>query len=253
MPTSVAIIPARWASSRFPGKPLASIQGKPMIQWVVEKARSAKLVSEVIVATDDQRILDAVSSFGAKGVLTSCDHPSGTDRIAEVAASIDCDFIVNVQGDEPLIPPENIDLVLQPLLTDRSVKVSTLMTRIRKVENIFDPNIVKVVVDHQGYDLYFSRAPIPFNRDEWDNIYLREKKGSLDFPAYRHVGLYAYSKDFLMGFSRLSSSSLESVEKLEQLRILENGFCIKVMETDRSSIGVDCPEDLLIVERLLGV
>jgi 3-deoxy-manno-octulosonate cytidylyltransferase (CMP-KDO synthetase) len=221
-----------------------------MIQRVFEKARGAALVSGVIVATDDQRIMDAVASFGGKAVLTSRDHPSGTDRIAEAAAGIDCDFVVNVQGDEPLIPPENIDLALQPLLRDRSLKVSTLMARIRTAEDIFDPNVVKVVADHRGYALYFSRAPIPYNRDEWSQIL--EKKGALDFPAYKHIGLYAYTKDFLMEFSRLPASALESIEKLEQLRILENGVRIKVAETDRLSIGVDCPEDISKVERLMG-
>ena len=236
MPTNkaVVIIPARWASSRFPGKPLVGIRGKPMIQWVVENARRASLVSDVIVATDDQRILDVISSFGGKGVLTSSGHLSGTDRIAEVAATIDCDFVVNVQGDEPLIPPENIDRVIQLLLNDRLVKV------------------VKVVVDYQGFALYFSRAPIPFNRDEWNNVYSREKSGALDFPVYKHVGIYAYSKDFLMEFSRMPVSPLESIEKLEQLRILENGVHIKVIETNKFSIGVDCPEDLVKVEEILA-
>lgn len=254
MPTSkiVAIIPARWASSRFPGKPLASIRGKPMIQWVVEKARGASLVSDVVVATDDQRILDAVSAFGGKGILTSARHPSGTDRIAEVAATMDCDFIVNVQGDEPLIPPENIDQVVRPLLNDGLVKVSTLMMRIKNVEDVFDPNVVKVVVDRQGFALYFSRAPIPFNRDGGMGVDSLDKENALSFPRYKHIGLYAYSKDFLMEFPRLPVSSLESIEKLEQLRILENGVRIKVTETDKLSIGVDCPEDLIKIDRFLG-
>lgn len=247
------IIPARWASSRFPGKPLALICGKPMIQWVVEKARKASLVSEVIVATDDKRIADVVASFGGRAVMTSADHPSGTDRIAEVAKGLEYDIVVNVQGDEPLIPPENIDLAVRPLMNDRAIKVSTLMMRITGLEDIFDPNIVKVVVDREGLALYFSRAPIPYDRDDWRDMRSRENKNPVTFPVYKHIGLYAYSKDFLMQFPRLPASMLESVEKLEQLRILENGISIKVMETDKISLGVDCPEDLVKVERLLAV
>ncbi len=247
------IIPARWASSRFPGKPLAPICGKPMIQWVVEKARKASLVSEVIVATDDKRIADVVAAFGGRAVMTSAGHPSGTDRIAEVAEGLEYDIVVNVQGDEPLIPPENIDLAVRPLMNDRSITVSTLMMRITGIEDIFDPNIVKVVVDREGLALYFSRAPIPYDRDDWRDMRSRENKNPVTFPVYKHIGLYAYAKDFLMQFPRLPSSMLESVEKLEQLRILENGISIKVMETDKISLGVDCPEDLVKVERLLAV
>ena len=250
---AVVIIPARWASSRFPGKPLAPICGKPMIQWVVEKARKASLVSEVIVATDDKRIADVVAAFGGRAVMTSAGHPSGTDRIAEVAEGLEYDIVVNVQGDEPLIPPENIDLAVRPLMNDRSITVSTLMMRITGIEDIFDPNIVKVVVDREGLALYFSRAPIPYDRDDWRDMRSRENKNPVTFPVYKHIGLYAYAKDFLMQFPRLPSSMLESVEKLEQLRILENGISIKVMETDKISLGVDCPEDLVKVERLLAV
>lgn len=249
---AVVIIPARWASTRLPGKPLVNIRGKPMIQWVVETARRASLISDVIVATDDQRILDVVSSFGGKAVLTDVQHPSGTDRIAEVAAKTQCDIVVNVQGDEPLIPPENIDLVVRSMLNDHSIKVSTLMIRIHNLEEVFDPNIVKVVVDQRGFAMYFSRAPIPFDRDYWSGIYTQDKKGVANIPVYKHIGLYAYSKDTLMKFPHLPASSLESVEKLEQLRILENGIDIKVVETDKVSIGVDCPADLVKVERLLG-
>ena len=212
-----------------------------------------KLAQRVVVATDSEEVAAAARVGGAEVAMTGAGHLSGTDRVAEVAAQPEYsgfDVIVNVQGDEPLIPPENIDLALQPLLRDRSLKVSTLMARIRTAEDIFDPNVVKVVADHRGYALYFSRAPIPYNRDEWSQIL--EKKGALDFPAYKHIGLYAYTKDFLMEFSRLPASALESIEKLEQLRILENGIGIKVTETDRFSIGVDCPEDLAKVERLLG-
>ncbi|MBI4383186.1 MAG: 3-deoxy-manno-octulosonate cytidylyltransferase [Nitrospinae bacterium] len=258
MPTerkAAAIVPARWASTRFPGKPLALIRGKPMVQWVVEKAKAASLISSVIVATDDRRIYDAVRAFGGEAAMTSGGHPTGTDRVAEVAASLDCDIVVNVQGDEPLIPPENIDLAVQPLLKDPALKVSTLMMRIEDPEEIFNPNVVKVVVDDRGFALYFSRAPIPFNRDGWSGVY----PGKLDrlsktgfHNAYKHIGLYAYAKSFLMEFSRLRPSSLETIERLEQLRILSNGIPIKATETRKSSVGVDCPEDLVKVERLLG-
>jgi 3-deoxy-manno-octulosonate cytidylyltransferase (CMP-KDO synthetase) len=254
-PKVLAVIPARWASSRFPGKPLAVIGGKPMIQRVVEQAGKACSVSEVIVATDDDRILEAVKNFGGTAVMTSIDHPSGTDRVAEVAKTRDCEIVVNVQGDEPLIPPDNIDLIVSPLLKDASLEVSTLKIRIHDVEQIVDPNICKVVVDLQGKALYFSRAPIPFDRDRWAQ---ELKKGEGVWPrsgamsAYKHIGLYAYRKSFLMALSRLPVSQLETIEKLEQLRILENGIPIQVMETEKDSIGVDCKEDLAEVEKVLS-
>jgi 3-deoxy-manno-octulosonate cytidylyltransferase (CMP-KDO synthetase) len=254
-PKVIAVIPARWASSRFPGKPLAIIRGKPMIQWVVEQTGKARSVSEVVVATDDERILEAVKNFGGTAVMTSRDHASGTDRVAEVAKTRDCGIVVNVQGDEPLIPPENIDLIVSPLLEDTSLKVSTLKIRINAVEEIADPNICKVVVDHRGFALYFSRAPIPFDRDGWTQD-LKEGEGlwprAKGMTAYKHIGLYAYQKPFLMEFSRLPVSQLETIEKLEQLRILENGTSIRVMETEKDSIGVDRKEDLVEVEKVLS-
>jgi 3-deoxy-manno-octulosonate cytidylyltransferase (CMP-KDO synthetase) len=226
-----------------------------MIQWVVEQADKACSVSDVIVATDDERILEAVKNFGGTAVMTSRDHVSGTDRVAEVAKDRDCEIVVNVQGDEPLIPPENIDLIVSPLLKDTSLKVSTLKIRIHKVEQIVDPNICKVVVDHQGKALYFSRAPIPFDRDAWTRD---PKEGEGVWPksermtAYKHIGLYAYRKPFLMEFSRLPVSELEMIEKLEQLRILENGTPLRVVETEKDSIGVDRKEDLAAVEKVLS-
>ena len=254
-PKVLAVIPARWDSSRFPGKPLAVIRGKPMVQWVVEQTKKARSVSEVIVATDDDRIFEAVKNFGGTAVMTSRDHASGTDRVAEVAKTRDCEIVVNVQGDEPLIPPENIDLIVTPLLKDPSLKVSTLKIRIHEVEQIIDSNICKVVVDHQGNALYFSRAPIPFDRDGWTQD-LKEGESvwpkSMTMTAYKHIGLYAYQKAFLMEFSRLPVSQLETIEKLEQLRILENGISIRVMETEKDSIGVDRKEDLAEVEKVLS-
>ncbi len=254
-PKVLAVIPARWASSRFPGKPLAIISGKPMIQWVVEQAGKARSVSGVIVATDDGRILEAVKNFGGTAVMTSIDHASGTDRVAEVAKDRDCEIVVNVQGDEPLIPPENIDLIVSPLLKDPSLKVSTLKIRIHEVEQIVDPDICKVVTDHRGNALYFSRAPIPFDRDAWTR---EPKEGEGVWPksegmtAYKHIGLYAYRKPFLMEFSRIPVSQLETIEKLEQLRILENGTPFRVVETEKDSIGVDRKEDLTEVEKVLS-
>jgi len=253
-PKVIAVIPARWASSRFPGKPLAIIRGKPMIQWVVEQAGKARSVSEVIVATDDDRIARAVQDFGGSAVMTSSDHLSGTDRVAEMAESRDCEIVVNVQGDEPLMPPENIDLIVAPLLGDETLKVSTLMMRIDSVEDLANPDICKVVVDHRGNALYFSRAPVPFDRDGWTKD-LKEGESvwprDMDVKAYKHIGLYAYRKSFLMEFPRLRVSQLETIEKLEQLRILENGISIRVVETGKDSVGVDREEDLAAVEKVL--
>ena len=233
---------------------MATIRGKPMIQWVVEQTGKARFVSETIVATDDDRILAAVRGFGGTAVMTYRDHASGTDRVAEVARSRDCDIVVNVQGDEPLIPPENIDLIVSPLMEDASLNVSTLRIKIDVVEEIADPNLCKVVVDRNGDALYFSRAPIPFDRDGWSQDL---KEGESIWPkakgmtAYKHIGLYAFRKSFLMKYSEWPVSELENIEKLEQLRILEQGEAIRVMETEKDSVGVDREEDIAEVEKLL--
>jgi len=222
-----------------------------MIQWVFEQACKAKSVAEVIVATDDDRIFEAVNGFGGNVVMTSPDHESGTDRIAEVVRDRDCEVVVNVQGDEPLIPPENIDLIVQPLLQGAESTV-TLKILIKTRDELMDRNITKVVVDHSGSALYFSKAPIPWDRDG-DLL----KKSSFD-PFlkpfwYKHIGLYAYRKKFLLEFGSLPKSDLEKIEQLEQLRILASGCRIKVVETDRDSIGVDCEADLVKVEKRLAV
>ena len=254
-PRAVAIIPARWASSRFPGKPLALIKKKPMIQWVVEQAQKASRISEVIVATDDDRIFDAVTGFGGKAVMTSLDHATGSDRIAEVASGLKCDIVVNVQGDEPLIPPENIDQVIGCLDNDPTLNVATLMMAVREPDEISDSNIVKVVADLKGRALYFSRSAIPFHRDEWksgfpdSNSYVKEEGMS---GIFKHIGLYAYTRSFLLEFTQMSPTPIEQLEKLEQLRILEHGYPIQVEITDKVSMGVDRFEDLEKVERLLG-
>ena len=253
MPTdskAVVIIPARWDSSRFPGKPLAKIRNKPMIQWVLEQVAKARLISEVIVATDDERIFKAVEDMGARVVMTSDQHPSGTDRVAEVAEKMGYDIIVNVQGDEPLIPPENIDLAVQALRDAPDVPVATLMIEIQDQEEIFNPNMAKVVTDKNGFALYFSRAPIPYDRDGWPKGGTVASKMTSQL-WYKHIGLYAYRKSFLMEFPRLGVSKLEMAEKLEQLRMLEYGFPLKVVLTEHNSIGVDHPEDLNRVEQIL--
>ena len=249
----LAVIPARWASTRFPGKPLALIQGKPMIQWVAEQAEKARLVSEVVVATDDMRISNAVNKFGGRAIMTSTEHSTGTDRVAEVAETIECGIVVNVQGDEPLIPPENIDLVIRPLLDSSELLVSTLMTPLRDLKEMFNPDICKVVADENGRALYFTRAPVPYNREAWsDGGHETDQNGTTSsIYGFKHIGLYAYTKSFLLQFSRLKASRLENLEKLEQLRILENGYSIRVTETERNSVGVDRLEDLNTIEQSL--
>ena len=259
MPTDskvIAVIPARWASSRFPGKPLALIKGKPMVQWVFEQACKAKSVSEVIIATDDDRIFKAVNGFGGNAVMTSLDHESGTDRIAEVVRDRECEIVVNVQGDEPLIPPGNIDRIVQPLLEGALESTVTLRILIKTRDELMDRNITKVVVDSSNSALYFSKAPIPWDRDEWGgegDSMQNSSFHSLKPFWYKHIGLYAYRKKFLMEFEGLPKSGLEKIEKLEQLRILESGFKIKVVETNLDSIGVDCEADLAMIEKRLAV
>ena len=245
-PRVLAVIPARWASSRFPGKPLANIVGVPMIQRVVKQAQKAKYITEVIVATDDSRIFDLVNKNGGVAIMTSAEHQSGTDRVAEVARDKDCDIVVNIQGDEPLIPPENIEKVIEPLIKDTSVSVTSLRILIQDPKDLWNRNITKVVVDNFDYALYFSKAPIPWNRDDWSEDRPENLNSSLWF---KHVGLYAYRKTFLMEYASLPLTPLEKMEKLEQLRILENGFPIKVVETKLDSTGVDSEADIKIIEK----
>jgi len=235
----VGIIPARYSATRLPGKPLADICGKPLIQYVYEQARKSKLLEDVIVATDDERILEAVEKFGGKAVMTSPTHPSGTDRCAEVARKIDCDFVINIQGDEPLIPPEVIDKVAEALMeSDEEIPMTSAATLANKEERE-NSNVVKVVTDQKGIALYFSRSPIPFYRNPVA-------------PTLRHIGIYGYRKDFLLKFVSLPQTPLEKTESLEQLRALENGFRIKIVLVDYSPVGVDTPEDLERVRKLLG-
>ena len=211
-------------------------------------------MSEVIVATDDDRIFEAVKKFGGTAVMTSKDHASGTDRVAEVARVIDCGIVVNVQGDEPTIPPENIDLAVSPLLEDASLKISTLRIRINAVEEIADPNLCKVVVNRKGDALYFSRSPIPFFREGMPKADpdSNHKEAGSDYSNWHiHIGIYAFTKAFLLEFTQLPESPLEKIEKLEQLRILQNGISIKLKKTDKKSVGVDHPDAIKKVENIL--
>ena len=245
-----AVIPARYASTRFEGKALADIAGKPMVQHVYERASRASLVSEVIVATDDDRIAAAVREFGGRVEMTSRDHETGTDRLAEVAERLYADIVVNVQGDEPLIDPAMIDEAIGPLAQDPAIVMGTLKTRIKNLHDFLSPNVVKVVTDWEDFALYFSRSPLPNFRDKWNDL-KDEAFLSGKLLCYKHVGLYVYRRDFLLQYARMSPTYLELAEKLEQLRALENGYRIKVVATDYESIGVDTPADLeKVMEKL---
>lgn len=251
----IAVIPARYGSTRFEGKPLADILGKPMIQYVYEGVCQSKLIEGVIVATDDQRIMEVVRQFGGKAMMTSPEHFSGTDRVAEVARKIASEIIVNVQGDEPLIRGVIIDKAIRPLLSDDTLPMSTLMTRIEDVKDWLNPHIVKVVVDQRGYALYFSRSPIPFPRDlQIERLESNPfgTKRPLPKRVFKHIGVYVYRRKFLLHFARMKPTPLEKLEKLEQLRALENGHRIKVTAVDYEPICVDTPADLQKVEAFLS-
>jgi 3-deoxy-manno-octulosonate cytidylyltransferase (CMP-KDO synthetase) len=240
--TAIVIIPARYDSSRFPGKPLYPLRGIPLIQHVYENSKRSRLADDVIVATDSETIFERVFAFGGKARMTDKNHPSGTDRIAEVAASLNYDIIVNVQGDEPLIRPEMIDDVIT-VLTDERASIGTLMKKIEDPKEIGDPHVVKVVFDKEHFALYFSRAPIPF----------RASHSELQAADYfKHIGIYSYRREALITFSGLEPGELEQTEKLEQLRALDNGMKIKMKETFFETYGVDTPEDLERVEKCLS-
>ena len=239
--SAIAIIPARYESTRLPGKALAQIAGRPTIEHVYRRAAAAALVSRVIVATDDARIFDAVRAFGGDAVMTDAAHRSGTDRLAEVAATLECDVVVNVQGDEPLLAPDTIDAAVAPFTTDPRLEMSTLRRRIVDPAELQNPNVVKVVVDREGFALYFSRAAIPFTR-----------AGQPDAPAWAHIGLYVYRRATLLRVSALPQTAMERAEALEQLRALEHGIRIKAIETAHDTIGVDTRDDLARVRALLA-
>jgi 3-deoxy-manno-octulosonate cytidylyltransferase (CMP-KDO synthetase) len=240
----IGIIPARYASTRFPGKPLVFIAGKPLIQRVVERCRQAKSLSEIIVATDDERIADIARQF-CRVEMTREDHPSGSDRIAEVAARADCDAIVNIQGDEPLIDPAVIDAVAGALARE---EMSTAATPIRNPAEYDNPNVVKVVVNAAGRALYFSRRTIPYLREAASRS-ANEQLAA--FPFLKHLGIYGYQRETLLRLVKFPMSPLEQAEKLEQLRALENGIQIAVVKVDYDSVGVDVPEDVARVEEIL--
>jgi 3-deoxy-manno-octulosonate cytidylyltransferase (CMP-KDO synthetase) len=235
----LAIIPARYASTRFPGKPLVDIAGKSMIQRVYDQVSKAKLVSKVIVATDDDRIFDHVKSFGGNVIMTAETHVSGTDRCAEVSKSLrEYEIVINVQGDEPFLSPEDVDRVVQPLLDDDDLTISTLATPVNTTQTLFDPNAVKVVLNEQNRALYFSRQAIPFMRKIPQSDWLKHHR------YLKHLGIYGFQSGTLQKLSQLPASGLERSESLEQLRWLESGYAIFVGVTPNDSIGIDTPEDL---------
>lgn len=257
-PKAVAVIPARYSSTRLPGKPLLDIAGKPLVVWVAERARAASSISRTIIATDDPRIVDAVSAAGFDAVITRADHLSGTDRIAEVAHNLSADIIVNVQGDEPLIDPETINRAVNALIEDSNAQISTTCEPITEAADVLNPSVVKVTFDENGYATGFSRNPIPFPNQAVEQYgSLEAALGSPDGSGLlgsfrKHTGLYAYRRDFLLKFARWPASESETRESLEQLRALDHGVKIKVVEAASPSIGVDTPEDLERVRAMMS-
>jgi 3-deoxy-manno-octulosonate cytidylyltransferase (CMP-KDO synthetase) len=238
----IVVIPARYGSTRLAGKPLISLAGKPMIQRVYERARMAKRADRVIVATDDERIMNAVQGFGGEARMTRTEHRTGTERVAEVAAREEGDVFLNVQGDEPLLDPNAIDIAVDALLEEPQASISTVATPIKTPGDIMDPNVVKAVLDFDGNAIYFSRAPIPWVRDSAGKIIVRHLK---------HLGLYVFQRAALLEYPTLPQGELERIEQLEQLRWMENGWKIRVAEVEHDAVSVDVPEDVVRVERLL--
>jgi 3-deoxy-manno-octulosonate cytidylyltransferase (CMP-KDO synthetase) len=238
----VVVIPARYGSTRLPGKPLVLLAGKSMIQRVYERAKLAKQANQVIVATDDERIVKTVEAFGGEARMTRVDHRTGTERVAEVAAHVEGDIFVNVQGDEPLLDPAAVDTAVTSLLEEPVASISTVTTAIKTPGDIMDPNVVKTVLDFDGNALYFSRAPIPWVRDTASKTLARHLK---------HLGLYVFQRDALLEYATLPQGELERIEQLEQLRWMENGWKIRVAEVEHDAVSVDVPEDVARVEKLL--
>ena len=235
MPRKIlGVIPARIGSSRFPGKVLAPLASRPILQHVWDRASQSRYLTSVIIGTDDPRVYDVAREFGATVRMTCPDHASGTDRVAEVASAEAAEIVVNIQGDEPLIDPAAIDAAILPLVHDPDILMGTLKKKIEYPREIDDPNVVKVITDQRGDAIYFSRLPIPYLRDS----------ASANVTRYKHIGLYVYRRDFLLGYSGLPVGPLETAERLEQLRAIENGFPIRVVETEYDSMGVDTPADL---------
>ena len=242
-PKVVVVIPARYGSTRLPGKPLVPLAGKPMIQRVYERAKLAQRVNRVIVATDDDRIVKAVQEFGGEARMTRHDHRTGTERVAEVAAHETGDIFVNVQGDEPLLDPAAVDTAVSALLEEPQAAIATVATPIKTPGDIMDPNVCKVVLDFDENALYFSRAPIPWVRDTAGHVQARHLK---------HLGLYVFRRDALLEYPTLPQGEMERIEQLEQLRWLENGWKIRVAQVGHDAISVDVPEDVARVEKLLA-
>jgi 3-deoxy-manno-octulosonate cytidylyltransferase (CMP-KDO synthetase) len=240
----VAVIPARYASSRFPGKLLATLAGRPVIEHVVRRASQAKSIDRVLVATDDDRVFDCVKGFGGEVVMTSAGHPTGTDRIGEAVRDLPCDIVVNVQGDEPAIDPAAIDAAVAPLTADRALTMSTLAAPITDIGDLMSPHVVKVVTDINGNALYFSRSVLPGSREGEYNV----SSGMYKW----HIGLYVFRRDFLLTFIGLARTPLEKAENLEQLRALEHGYPIRVITTSYTGMDVNTPQDLVGLERLIA-
>jgi len=238
----VVVIPARFGSTRLPGKPLVNLAGKPMVQRVYERAKEARSATRVIVATDDERIVKAVESFGGEARMTRPGHRTGTERIAEVAAHTEGDVFVNVQGDEPLLDPQAVDTAVGALLEEPVAAIATVAVPIKTPQDIMDPNVVKTVLDFDGNALYFSRAPIPWVRDSTSHSVVRHLK---------HLGLYVFQRDALLEYPTLPQGELERIEQLEQLRWMENGWKIRVREVEHDAVSVDVPADVERVEKLL--
>jgi 3-deoxy-manno-octulosonate cytidylyltransferase (CMP-KDO synthetase) len=241
-PKVIVVIPSRYASTRLPGKPLVLLAGKPMVQHVYERAKQAQTVHRVIVATDDQRIVEAVKAFGGEARMTRTDHRTGTERIAEVAVHEPGDVFVNVQGDEPMIDPVAIDTAIGALLEEPQAQIATVATPIRHAGDIMDPNVVKTVLDFDDNALYFSRAPIPWIRDTQQKLHVK---------YWKHLGLYVFQRETLLEYTTLPQGELEKIEQLEQLRWLENGWKIRVAEVAHDAVSVDVPEDVARVEKLM--
>ncbi len=252
----IAIIPARISSTRLPEKPLTMIGNKTLIQLVYENASKSKLINKIIVATDSEKIANHVTSFGGFCELTSPDHPSGTDRVAEVARKIDGDIIINIQGDEPFITSDVIDTVLKVMIKDENVSYASAKTPLSSIKEFFNSNIVKVICDEKDYAIYFSRAPIPYFRDDFDAY---KRNGKIDFKTekdilaktFKHIGIYGYKWDFLLKFTNMKEGFLEKAEKLEQLRAIENGYKIIVPTVKYNGFGIDTYDDLDRARKIL--
>jgi len=256
MTKALVVIPARLVSKRLPRKALLEIKKKPMLQWVWEQAKQARLANEVIIATDDETIYERAQAFGAKVMMTSSSHRSGTERVSEVASKLNFDIIINLQGDEPFFSPVAIDQLIEIMLENDSIQMGSLRVEIQDYEDYINPNVVKVVCDNQDFALYFSRHPIPYYRDKQGLLEQWKSDGfrplELLPPPYKHLGIYSFRSNFLTALVQLPPVPLEQAESLEQLRALAWGFKVKVLETPYDSISIDTPQDLEKARRMVG-